>query len=166
MRHVILALMIATASPLAAQRVDDAQVAMVQPSSEASKARRFEAAKAVYVRAGTQASTRSMVIGGIIGGALGTFGGAMVGMALENCDGRTHRNCGVSGAILGGILGEAIGVPVGVNWVTNRRGRLSRSIPISIGLVAGCIMAGGAFGIAAIPPLQIYTSIRAERSST
>jgi hypothetical protein len=115
----------------------------------------------------TSASTKSMVLGGIIGGVLGAFGGAAVGVSIENCDRGQGGDCGVAGAVIGGIVGEAIGVPIGVNYAANGRGTLRRTIPASLTMMAVCtVMAYVTAGtsILMIPPMQIYTSIRAERT--
>jgi hypothetical protein len=110
-----------------------------------------------------------MVVGGIIGGVLGAFGGAAVGVSIENCDGGQGGDCGVAGAVIGGIVGEAIGVPIGVNYAANGSGKLRRTIPASIAMTAVCtVMAYVTAGtsILMIPAMQIYTSIRAERTGS
>lgn len=105
--------------------------------------------------------------GGIIGGVLGAFGGAAVGVSIENCDGVERDNCGLAGAVIGGIVGEAIGVPIGVNYAANGTGTLRRTIPASLAMMAVCTAAAymtAGTSILMIPPMQIYTSIRAERT--
>ena len=165
MRRIeLLVLAIVIASPVQAQRLDEASVGAQRQVSEAPI--QVLLPRAPTVSSQTSASTRSMIVGGIIGGALGAVGGAMLGTSLEKCDRSRDSLCGAEGFVLGGILGEAIGVPIGVNWAAQGRGsKLKRTIPVSIGLIAGCLAAGGVLGIPVIPPLQIYTSIRTERSA-
>lgn len=102
---------------------------------------------------------------GLIGGAVGAFGGAVVGMSVENCGSRPEDDmCGIVGGALGFLIGEAIGVPLGINWVTNSRGSLKRSIPTSLGITVGSLVIPGAFVLAI--PAQIWTSIRIERKAS
>jgi hypothetical protein len=162
--QLIACLLLSAASPVLAQRIEDARVAADRPSAE--NAPRPEEAVTFPSASRTSASTRSMVVGGIIGGVLGAFGGAAVGVSIENCDG---DNCGLAGAVIGGIVGEAIGVPIGVNYAANGTGTLRRTIPVSLAMTAVCtVMAYMTAGtsILMIPPMQIYTSIRAERTGS
>jgi hypothetical protein len=167
MRHHQLALLLslATATPLSAQRIDDARVAVHQPPTELPSSHH---SSAVSVAPRTSSSTGAMVAGGLIGGVLGTFAGVAVGISAENCrHGVEDDMCGVAGGVIGGLIGEAIGVPIGVNWAANGRGTLTTTIPMSASLTAVCMVAGFAtYGgsMLALVPLQIYTSIRAERN--
>ena len=169
MRHfkLVVCLLVPAASPLLAQRIDDTRVAAVRPTAE-TVPQSVESA-AIPIAPRTSASTKSMVLGGIIGGVLGAFGGAAVGVSIENCDGVQGGDCGVAGAVIGGVVGEAIGVPIGVNYAANGAGKLRRTIPASLAMTAVCaVMAYVTVGtsILAIPAMQIYTSIRAERTGT
>jgi hypothetical protein len=161
----ILLLALATASSLSAQRIDDARVAVRLASDEPVPVQPVAVSVAP---SRTSASTGSMVLGGLIGGAMGAFAGAAAGISAENCSGRGGDDfCGLGGAILGGLIGEAIGVPIGVNYAANGRGTLWKSIPTSLGVTAVCLVGGFATGGASlllIPPMQIYTAIRAERT--
>jgi hypothetical protein len=107
-----------------------------------------------------------MILGGFIGGALGAFGGAMVGKAIEDCDVPPGTECGIAGMVVGGLVGESIGVPIGVNYAANGRNTLHRSIPTSLGLMVGGLVlsaAGYYTFIPGTPVLQMYTSISLER---
>jgi hypothetical protein len=151
---------------LPAQSLDSARTAMSAPAAA------IEPSMQVVVPAPrraprTTASTKTMVAGGIIGGALGAFGGAMVGKAIADCDERVQHDCALTGLVVGGILGEAIGVPIGVNFVSNGRNTLHRSIPTSVGVTVASLalgVAGYYAFIPALPGLQLYTSINIERS--
>lgn len=161
-----LLLALATATPLFGQRIDESRVAVHQPAP-ATEIITVHHTSAVTIPSRTSASTGAMVAGGLIGGVVGAFAGAVVGMSAENCQGSGDDMCGVAGGIIGGLLGEAIGVPVGVNWAANGRGTLKKTIPMSLGLSAVCLVTafisyGGS--ILMMPPMQIYTSIRAERT--
>jgi hypothetical protein len=162
-----LLLALATASPLWAQRIDDARVAVRLASNEMMPVHRTAVAVAP---SRTSASTGSMIVGGLIAGVLGTFAGAAVGVSAENCQRGGSDDfdfCGLAGGLIGGLIGEAVGVPIGVNWVANGQGTLGKSIPASLGVSAVCLVAGfatGGMSLLMIPPLQIYTAIRAERT--
>lgn len=162
-----LLLALATAAPLSGQRIEESRVAVHQmaPATEIAPVHHTPAAMTAPSR--TSASTGAMVTGGLIGGVVGAFAGAVVGMSAENCQGSGDDMCGLAGGILGGLLGEAIGVPIGVNWAANGRGTLKKTIPMSLGLSAVCLVTslvtyGGSMVM--LPPMQIYTSIRAERT--
>jgi len=166
MRRIGLLFALAVAPHLSAQRIDDARVAMYAASSPATSTTPVHRSTAVAGASQTSSSTGAMVIGGIIGGVVGTFAGAVVGMSTENCQRSHDEYCGVAGGVIGGLLGEAIGVPVGVNWAANGRGTLRKSIPASIAMSAVCLVTGFAssgLSVLALPPMQIYTSIRVER---
>jgi hypothetical protein len=159
-----LLLCLAGVTPLSAQRIDEARVAAHQVSADLPAAHETVPVKAA---SRTSASTGAMVAGGVIGGVMGTFAGVAVGISAENCKGDDNYMCGVAGGVIGGLIGEAIGVPIGVNWAANGRGTLSTTVPSSLGLTAVCMVAGVVtYGgsMLALVPLQIYTSIRAERN--
>jgi len=161
---LILAVAIASPSLLTAQRIDEARVAMHNSSTDVSTA---QTPASLSVASRTSASTGSMVMGGMVGGILGAFAGAAVGISAENCQRTQDDYCGIAGGVIGGLLGEAIGVPIGVNWAANGSGTLGKTIPASIAMSVVCVALGFATSgtsILMIPPMQIYTSIRAERT--
>ena len=156
------ALVLTATTALPAQRLEESWLELNKP-----KAERFEHAPRVAVAAprANRVATRTLVMAGLLGGAVGAFGGAVAGMAAENCGSRPDDDmCGIVGGALGFLIGEAIGVPMGINWVTNNRGTLSRSIPASLGITVGSLVIPGAFALAI--PAQIWTSIRIERKAS
>lgn len=157
---------LATASPLSAQRLEETRVAMHVTSTELAPAHHSTTSVAP---SRTSASTGAMITGGIIGGVMGAFAGSVVGRQMENCPDQNVGDCGIGGAVLGGLIGEAVGVPMGVNWAANGNGTLRKTIPVSLGVSAACLVMGfmtGGASILMIPPMQIYTAIRAERSGS
>jgi hypothetical protein len=168
MRAVLSLLLIASAGrALPAQLLDSAQTALRPPAMVNASP---DATMPVPTTQGpprTYASRKSMIVGGLIGGALGAFGGAMVGKAIENCDVPGRKPCGLAGMVVGGLVGESFGVPIGVNYAANGRNTLQRSIPVSLGLMVGglALSAGGYYAfIPGTPLLQIYSSMSIERS--
>ena len=160
-------LVVSFSEALPAQLLDSARVA-VQAAGVAAPAAEMRVALDPRPSR-TTASTKSMIVGGMIGGALGAFGGAMVGKALANCGAHPpgSDDCALTGMVIGGLLGEAIGVPIGVNFVANGRNTLARSIPASVGVTIGSLALGAAgyyAFIPAMPGLQLYTSINIERT--
>lgn len=160
MLAVALGLVSATALP--AQRIEDGRVGLDRPDAGPY----IDSAPRVAVAApATTIPTRTLVVAGLIGGAVGAFGGAIAGMSVENCGSRPQDDmCGIVGGALGFLIGEAIGVPMGINWVTDAPGKLSRSIPASLGITAGSLVIPGLFVLAI--PAQIWTSIRIERQGS
>ena len=166
MRFLGLAVLLSTtqAALLPAQRIDDGRVAMHVESGPVTE----PVPGALTQAARTDASTRSMILGGIIGGTLGAFAGAWTGASIENCDNaQRSENCGLAGALIGGIIGESIGVPIGVNYVANGGGNLRRSMAVSLTLTGACLVTAyqtAGASVLAMVPLQILTSVRVERS--
>jgi hypothetical protein len=167
MRLLLPVVLIATlGEPLSAQFIDSARTALQVPTAIAGVSQ-VQPLTVTPPGARTTASTKSMVLGGFIGGALGAFGGAMVGKAIANCEVPAPEDCALAGMVVGGLVGESIGVPIGVNFVANGRNTLQRSIPVSLGLMVGGLVlsaAGYYTFIPGTPALQMYTSISIERS--
>ena len=111
---------------------------------------------------------------GILGGAIGLFGGAYLGAAIAH-----NENCAecldeLGGALVGGTLGEGLLLPLGVHLANGRRGSYWTSALVSVGLAA---VGAGLMEAAhwdppavpiiavAVPVAQIATSIAIERST-
>ena len=93
----------------------------------------------VPARARTGSAARA-IIGGIIGGTLGTVGGAWLGgMTSSGCQG---EDCGLVGVLVGGMIGEPLGLALGVH-VGSRSERHENLLVTS--LASGAILAGGVF---------------------
>ena len=169
MRALLPILLVATlGEALSAQSVDSARTAL-QPFAVvvSDLSQTTTAWTSAQSPRRTTASTKSMVLGGFIGAALGAFGGAMVGKSIANCDVPAQNQCGLAEMVVGGLVGESIGMPIGVNFAANGRNTLRRTIPVSLGLMVGglALSAGGYYAfIPGTPVLQMYSSISIERS--
>jgi hypothetical protein len=162
--HMFAAVLLAVTSDLNAQRLDGNRVAVARQLDEPRFTQPTTIAP-VATQPVNRVGTRTLVMAGLIGGAVGAFGGAVAGMSVENCGSRPEDDmCGVAGGAIGFLIGEAIGVPLGINWVMNSRGTLGRSIPASLGITVGSLAIPGAFVLAI--PAQIWTSIRIERKAS
>ena len=105
--------------------------------------------------------------GGVLGGAAGLVGGAIVGARATRDD---CEDCFLLGGIYGAIAGGSAGLPLGVHVANGRRGRLLPSLAASLAI------GGAGLGAAAltnryeimipVPALQLLTSILIERSTS
>ena len=105
--------------------------------------------------------TAILVGGGIVGGAAGLVGGYLA--TPEAWRGSEYAP---TGAIIGAVLGEALLLPLGVHLANEGRGDYRRSALISVGIAgAGLLLAVPTLGISllAVPPIQLFQSIQAER---
>ncbi len=120
--------------------------------------------------AGGGRSTPRLVVGGLLGGGVGLGLGALVGGALGGGDTLCGDDpCGLAEAIFGAIGGEVALLPLGVHLANGRRGNYLLSLLASAGVAAGglALSGGGDHGevLAAVPVLQIVTSILIERGT-
>jgi hypothetical protein len=114
-----------------------------------------------------------MTLGGLAGGAVGLVGGFYVGAALANDDDPEDLEALAGGAV-GATIGEALLLPLGVHLANGRRGSYAASALVSLGIVAGGILAlqavhydapGTPVILVAVPVSQIAASIGIERST-
>ena len=107
-----------------------------------------------------------LLLGGVVGGAVGLVGGGLIGAAIESrdCEGDF---CGLGGFIVGGMLGESVLLPLGVHLANDRRGDFGKAALISAGIAAAGILiisqTDQGIVLYAIPVAQLITSIRIER---
>lgn len=112
---------------------------------------------------------------GILGGAVGFFGGAYLGawIADSRDDGLDDLDA-IHGALIGATLGESTLLPVGVHLANGRRGNLWLSTLASVGLAVGGVglMEAAHWDAPAVPviavavPLaQLATTIAIERAT-
>ena len=104
-----------------------------------------------------------MILGGVALGAVGLFGGALVGDRFQSypCE-----DC-IEGAFYGALAGESLAIPLGVHLADHRRGKLGPALAASIGIGAlglGAAALTDEWGVLlAIPVLQLGASIGIER---
>ena len=71
------------------------------------------------------------VTGGLVGGAVGLYGGAVTGGSIADRDGSGDLDF-LGGAIIGGVLGEAFLLPLGVHLGNARKGSYLADLGISL----------------------------------
>jgi hypothetical protein len=107
-----------------------------------------------------------LIAGGLIGGAVGTFGGAWTGAKITEGD---CEDCFFVGAAYGAVAGVTTGVPLGVHVANRGRGNLSQSLLLSAAIgAAGLGLAAAADEPAimfAVPALQLAASVAVEREA-
>ncbi len=119
-------------------------------------------------------SDATLSIGGVAGGALGFFGGGLLGYGVETglagCEGEEW--CGFAGILFGAVIGEMVALPLGVHMANRSRGSYAPGLATSIVVgLGGLALAGATGGIAAplvvpaIPIAQILAAIAVERRS-
>jgi len=117
-------------------------------------------------------SNATLSVGGIAGGALGFFGGGLLGYWVETglagCEGEEW--CGFAGVLFGSVIGEMVALPLGVHLANRSRGSyapgLATSLAVGLGGIALAAATGGIAGplvVPAIPVAQILAAISVER---
>ncbi|HEX8274337.1 MAG TPA: hypothetical protein VF615_16995 [Longimicrobiaceae bacterium] len=122
---------------------------------------------------GPYVPTGTLAFGGILGGAAGFAGGALLGYTLDTAlaDCKGEEWCGFRGVLLGGALGEALMLPLGVHLANRSRGRYAPGAAMSILVGLGGLTLAAAAGeglplvVPAIPVAQLLTAVRVERST-
>ena len=114
-----------------------------------------------------QVSILKPIWGGILGGAVGFFGGGMLGVAsAENCS-----DCGfgsIGRFLLGASIGEALVLPLGVHYGNKRRGKLGFVFLTSLAMAGGGLMIMDRLNadeswFLLVPVLQIGATVAVER---
>ncbi|HEV2733337.1 MAG TPA: hypothetical protein VGV85_00815 [Longimicrobiaceae bacterium] len=115
-------------------------------------------------------SDATLSLGGIAGGALGFFGGGLLGYGVETglagCEGEW---CGFAGTIFGAAIGEVVMLPLGVHLANRSRGSYAPSLGMSLAVGLGGLVLASAAGasvplvVPAIPAAQILAAIAVER---
>jgi hypothetical protein len=78
------------------------------------------------------------IVGGIAGGTVGMFTGALVGSALSN----ERTDTIEESAVVGLVIGETLLLPVGVHVANREQGNLLADIAVSTGIGAATILLG------------------------
>lgn len=115
-------------------------------------------------------SNATLSLGGIAGGALGFFGGGVLGYNVETglagCEGEW---CGFAGILFGAAIGEVVMLPLGVHLANYSRGSYAPSLGMSLGVGLGGLLLASVAGeaatllVPAIPAAQILAAIAVER---
>ncbi len=120
----------------------------------------------------TKVSITRPIIGGILAGAIGFFGGAALGLAIEQgvgCD-NTNEMCGLGGLILGAAIGEVLFMPVGIHLGNKRGGNFFldtlSSIAVGAAGLGASALSKGSIGpfLVVTPIIQIGITTIVERS--
>jgi hypothetical protein len=117
-------------------------------------------------RSTQKASVGQPVLGGLLGAAVGFFGGAFIGSSLFGQRGYDAAG----GAYVGAIVGEALVMPLGVHQGNRRRGKLWLDMLTSIGISAAGVLHIHRLEIdeawlITVPILQIGATVAMERSA-
>jgi hypothetical protein len=111
---------------------------------------------------------------GILGGAIGLFGGAYLGAAIAHDEDCAECLEELTGALVVGTIGEGLLLPLGVHLANGRRGSYWTSALVSVGLAAaGAGLMEAAHWdpptvpivAVAVPVAQVATSIAIERAT-
>jgi hypothetical protein len=162
MRRFILALL-ALAGPLAgtlnAQRVTGTPFPSIDQSPPATDPSRH-----AFPR--QQVNPALLVAGGIAGGAVGVFGGGLIGGKLREND---CEDCALEGVVYGAVAGGSALLPLGVHVANGRRGNFGLSLLSSLAIggvgLAVALEANEAAVLIPVPVLQIVSSILIERAT-
>ncbi|MGH7497572.1 MAG: hypothetical protein ACREL3_01840 [Gemmatimonadales bacterium] len=107
-----------------------------------------------------------LAAGGILGGAVGVFGGALAGAKITQND---CEDCALVGAAYGAVAGGSALLPLGVHLANGRRGKLGPSLLSSLAIgAAGLGVAAASNSVdvmIAVPVLQIISSVLIERAT-
>ncbi len=107
-----------------------------------------------------------LTAGGILGGAVGVFGGALAGAYLT---GNSCEDCALVGAVYGAVTGGSTLLPLGVHLANGRRGNFGSSLLASLAVGAvglGVAQAANSVEVMiAVPVLQIVSAVFIERGT-
>lgn len=159
----LLILLGCRAAPARAQFLPRAELSALSLQS-VSKAAHPPHARPAVTQVPAQRDDVTLVLAGVVGGAVGLFAGGYVGgKALEgDCE-----DCDLLGLVYGGIIGEAAGVPLGIHLANGRRGSYGVALLPSLAIAgAGIALAGAADRselLLAVPVFQVVSSIAVDR---
>jgi hypothetical protein len=113
------------------------------------------------------ASTGSMVLGGLLLGAAGFFGGGYLGAIIADRSSDLEF-AALTGFVVGAVIGETAGLPLGVHLANKRRGEYAPSLLVSAGIAAvGLALASSDDDnlefLIPVPIAQLIASIAIER---
>ena len=112
-----------------------------------------------------------LILGGLLGGALGFFGGGLAGALLNEPESSEDDLAVIEGFAIGAVIGETVTLPLGVHIANRRQGNYGYSLLAAAGLTA----VGLAFATSGedhleylfpVPVLQLISSVLIERNTT
>ncbi len=120
---------------------------------------------------GSTVNTAFMVVGGVIGGTVGLFGGAIIGGTIGGGNSTCGDDqCGLEEALLGAVIGETTLLPLGVHLANHSRGNYGYSLLGALAVGAVGIGLAGAIDstelLLAVPIGQIVSSVLIERATS
>lgn len=112
-----------------------------------------------------------MILGGLLGGVIGFFGGGITGALINDTDDSEDDLAALAGFALGAVIGETLTLPLGVHLANHRQGSYGFS------LLASAAITGVGIAIATsgedrleylipVPVLQLVSSILIEKSTS
>ena len=113
-----------------------------------------------------QANPALLATGGILGGAVGLFAGALAGAKLTEHD---CEDCALVGAVYGAVAGGSALLPLGIHIANRGRGNFGLSLLSSLAIgglgLALASETNSASVMIPVPVAQIVTSILIERKT-
>ena len=148
----------------------------LDPAPPAAPPSPRRSATALSARSDLDAGTAAKLAGaGILGGAVGFFGGAYLGAWMSGSGNRSVDDLEfLRGMLVGATIGEGLLLPAGVHIANGSRGRYWTSALVSVGIAAaGVGLREAAHGdppaapaiAVAVPLAQLATSIAIERAT-
>jgi len=124
---------------------------------------------ATAVGQAVQPNDGAMILGGLVGGAIGVFGGGYLGASL-NCNSNYDDFCGLEGALWGAAAGVSTLLPLGVHAANGGRGKYGSSLGVSLAI--GALGMGIAYStndavpLLFVPVAQLISSVAIEHRTS
>jgi hypothetical protein len=162
MRQVLLSFLVLTgplAGALHAQRLGGTPFPSIdQPAQQTDPS--------VHVFPRQPVNPAILATGGVLGGAVGLFAGALAGARLTQND---CEDCALVGAVYGAVAGGSALLPLGVHVANHGRGNFGMSLLSSLAIgglgLAVAHESNSAAVMISVPVLQIVSSILIERKT-
>lgn len=162
-------LALATVSPASTQRAAPPLSALKVPVPALAPA----AYQPALPQNGPRMDGTGMAFAGLVGGAAGLFGGALLGYVVDtgltDCAGEEW--CGFRGVLLGGVVGEVMMLPLGVHLANRGRGNYGSGVAATalVG-VGGLLVAAGMGDVVPatallVPAAQLVAAVTVEKST-
>ncbi|HYC52835.1 MAG TPA: hypothetical protein VEB19_17105 [Gemmatimonadaceae bacterium] len=162
--RLLLAVLLCSAAltpPLEGQRLSGTRIAAASPTTEPRElpSRRLD-------RAPTEPSVGAMIVAGVFGGAVGLFGGGMIGYAMKSCA-PDEWFCGLGEAAIGASIGELLLMPYGVHLASRHSSYGTKFVMSFVTMGIGMALAPATQGVSllAAVPLQLGTVIYTEQAA-
>jgi hypothetical protein len=112
-----------------------------------------------------------MILGGLLGGAIGFFGGGFAGAVINDTDDSEDDLAALAGFALGAVIGETLTLPLGVHVANRRQGNYGLSL-LASAAITGVGIALATSGddrleyLIPVPVLQLFSSILIEKRTS